>query len=43
MFPKVKEHWVFVSSLIKGMYFNKSYILTNELAHIKVTKILTLH
>ena len=35
MFYKVKTHWVFVSFWIKGM---RSQVLTNKLAHIKVTK-----
>ena len=36
MFYKVKKHWVFVSSKKKKCM--RSYILTNELAHHKVTK-----
>ena len=35
MFSKVKMHWVFVNSWIKGMRLK---ILTNELEHIKVTE-----
>ena len=35
MFSKLKKHWVFVKSWIKG---KRSEILANEVAHIKVTK-----